>query len=62
MKISTKDGGLVELSSGMSEQFMITVSQITLDEEDASASVQMTNSQGYELAMKILNHLEISKR
>lgn len=62
MKINTKDGGSVELSSGVSEQFMITVSQITLEEEDASASVQMTNSQGYELAMKILNHLEISKR
>lgn len=62
MKIITKDGGSVELSSGMSEQFMIEVSQITHDEEDVSAAVQMTNFQGYELAMKILNHLEISKR
>lgn len=62
MKISTKDGGSVELENGMSEQFMITVSQITHDEENTSATIQLTNSQGYDLAMTLLNHLEVSKR
>lgn len=58
--IKTSDGGSVLLFDGLTTgQFTIKVTQLDKNQEPYTAGVQLSNSQGYDLAMGILSNIEV---
>ncbi len=59
VKYNTCDGGKVVLENGCIENFYISVTQLDENQEPYTASVHLSNSQGFELAMELLARVEV---
>lgn len=55
----TKDGGKVVLENGCLDNFYLSVTQLDENQEPYTASVHLSNSQGFDLAMELLSRLEV---
>ena len=61
LSFKTKDGGEVHLEDGCLDQHMISVTQLDENQDPYKATVHMSNSQAYDLALAILHNTVIKE-